>query len=535
MRTNLDNHNLLSGFAEAARYHKQRPALFINGKHFSYDTLAQVCSNISLTITELEPPSKNLVAILAHRSLTAYAGVLGILASGRGYVPLNPKFPIARTRKMLLESGSSVILVGQECLPQIRDLLSDLRVPLTVILPEVSDGNDLKSQFPDHCFFPANSLPSGPSTLSVPFTPDDAIAYLMFTSGSTGSPKGVPVSHRNARSYIEYITDRYDVHCEDRISQTFDLTFDLSVHDLFVTWERGACLYCVPDALGMAPAKFIRDQELTFWFSVPSVVGFLARLRLLRPGLFPTLRYSLFCGEALPEKSVLAWQCAAPNSAIENLYGPTEATIAITGYRWDPVLSPNLCRNGIVPIGWSFNGQNACVVKSDMRSAAPGEPGELLVSGPQVTAGYWKDPEKTREKYVQLPEGDGLTWYRTGDQVMKGEGGCLIYLGRIDDQVKIRGFRAELQEVDFVLREASNSEQAVSVAWPVHDGSADGVVAFVCGASDQDREAIMEHCRKSLPDYMVPREVYFIDEMPRNPNGKFDRRKLISWLERNAK
>ena len=529
-----EGHNLIGDFVNTARRHGSRPALYVEGEHFSYEALAQACSNIATTILERHRLRDELAAIFAHKSLTAYAGVLGILASGRGYVPLNPKFPIARTRKMLLQSGCSVVVVGQECVSQLEALLSDLPKALTVILPEVSDIGTLASQFGDHQFVPSALLSSGPAVPMVPPTDDAAIAYLLFTSGSTGDPKGVPVGHSNVLSYLEFISKRYGVHCEDRVSQTFDLTFDLSVHDMFVCWKAGACLCCVPEALGMAPARFIRDQQLTMWFSVPSVVSCMSRLRLLRPGLFPSLRCSLFCGEALPEKSVVAWQQSAPNSIIENLYGPTEATIAITFYRWLPSLSPSRCRNGIVPIGWPFDGQRVCIVDSHSRPVSRGETGELLLSGSQVTAGYWRDPEQTRKRYIRLADDEESIWYRTGDCVAELEDGCVVYFGRLDNQVKIRGFRAELQEVDFVLREVTKSDEVVSVAWPVRDGSADGIEAFVACASDRDRTEILNHCRASLPDYMIPREIHFVDELPRSANGKIDRRKLIAWLERSS-
>ena len=255
----------------------------------------------------------------------------------------------------------------------------------------------------------------------------------------------------------------------------------------------------------------------------------MSRLRLLRPGLFPSLRYSLFCGEALPGKFAVAWQAAAPNATLENLYGPTEATIAITAYRWDPELSPERWGKEITPIGWAFEGQGTCVVDENLEVVAPGQAGELLLGGSQLTAGYWKDGEKTRDRFVHLA--DGRRWYRTGDRVCEQDDGCLIYLGRVDDQVKVRGYRVELQEIDLALLEVCGSAQVVSVAWPVRDGSADGIVAFVSGDLERGADQIIQGCRDRLPDYMVPREVRFIDSLPRNANGKIDRRKLATSLD----
>jgi amino acid adenylation domain-containing protein len=352
---------------------------------------------------------------------------------------------------------------------------------------------------------------------------------LLFTSGSTGEPKGVAVSQQNVRSYVEYASERYQVNEHDRCSQSFDLSFDLSAHDMFVSWERGACLCVIPESSAMAPAKFIKDQQLTMWFSVPSVVGVMSKLGMLKPGVFPSLRCSLFCGEPLPISYAQAWATAAPNSIVENVYGPTETTIAITHYRWERTAPPE-CATGIVPIGWPFDGQRACVIDSERRPVPPGERGELCLAGSQVTAGYWNNPTKTAEQFVTLPEmGDGL-WYRTGDLARQDADGCFHYLGRIDHQVKIRGYRVELQEVEGALRGATGAEQVIAVAWPIRDGIADGIVAFMCGGRERDVRRILQACRETLPDYMIPSALHFVDELPLNIHAKVDRLALIQRL-----
>jgi len=185
--------------------------------------------------------------------------------------------------------------------------------------------------------------------------------------------------------------------------------------------------------------------------------------------------------------------------------------------------------NGIVPIGWPFAGQQCRV--ADHEGGQVSKTGELCLAGSQVTDGYWNNPEKTRCQFVRFPETRETLWYRTGDLVKRGENGCLYYLGRIDHQVKIRGYRVELQEIEVVLRKASQAEQVVAVPWPVVDGSADGVMAFVSGVSKIDELHILNRCREALPDYMVPRKIYWLEEIPLNDNGKMDRKKLAKLLE----
>jgi amino acid adenylation domain-containing protein len=412
-------------------------------------------------------------------------------------------------------------------------LLAGITSVLTVILPEVSELGNLAADFPQHRFIPSG-YPSG--NLDFPARREmdpTAPAYLLFTSGSTGEPKGVAISHSNVRSYVDFICDRYEVSEQDRFSQVFDLTFDLSVHDMFVCWERGACLFAVPDTSVMAPAKFIRDHQLTCWFSVPSTVGFLMKLKLLSPGSFPSLRLSLFCGEPLPSSYARAWQEAAPNSILENLYGPTESTIAISHYRWNGKTSPDQCLSGIVPIGLIFPEQRCRIVNSNGAAVSYGEIGELCLSGPQVASGYLDDPAKTSERFLRLPDAGEATWYRTGDMAKQDESGCLYYLGRTDQQVKIRGHRVELQEVEAALRKACGTELVVAIPRQSQEGGADAIIAFASGVEGFDEARVLAACAEMLPAYMVPRNVILREEFPLNFNGKIDRRILQSSLEAN--
>src|SRR5256886_9966354 len=320
--------NLASGFFESAERFPERPALAVGNENISYQSLREEVARMGAAIQSVGDHQSGVVALLAHRSKTAYAGVLGILAAGKGYAPLNPKFPLDRTLRMLTLSGSSILIAGAESSANLPNLLSTASGSLVVILPDCDVAPAWSKELPKHRFLPAGQMSSGRNLSFSPELASAAIAYLLFTSGSTGQPKGVAIHHSNVQPYVKYVSDRYSVNEEDRFSQMFDMTFDLSVHDMFVCWERGACLYSVPEKSVMAPAKFIKDHQLTMWFSVPSVVGFMSKMGMLKPGAFSSLRFSLFCGEPLPAAYASLWQEAAPQSVIENLYGPTETTIA---------------------------------------------------------------------------------------------------------------------------------------------------------------------------------------------------------------
>lgn len=532
LKNRMGNKNLIHSFIKSSERFPNRPALDVNNRIYTFKQLARVAGNIALSIDENQLTSESLVAVLGYRSIIAYAGVLGVLISGNGYVPLNPRFPSERTYNMFALAKCKALIVGKECFQELLTLLPKLDKPTTIILPDTHDTGDLSATFPQHRFIVPQNIVTNQVAPDIPDVDPISTAYLLFTSGSTGIPKGVPVSHENVTSYIEYTCERYDLDENDRFSQTFDMTFDLSVHDMFVCWEVGACLCCVPEGSVMAPAKFIRDKNITAWFSVPSVGMFMSKLKMLKPDSFPNLRYSLFCGESLPASLAERWQAAAPNSILENLYGPTEATIAITNYRWKKNDGFKRHINDIVPIGWIFRNQKSCIVDKDFNPVSTGESGELCLSGTQVTKGYLNNTEKTRSQYIKIPACDDEIWYRTGDLVKQDKDGCMHYLGRIDNQIKIRGYRIELQEIDAILRKAAKTDVVVSVAWPIKDGRAEGIVGFICNEDSFSDSEIISYCKKYLPEYMVPAKVCFIKDMPLNSNGKIDRLRLVEMLRR---
>jgi acyl-CoA synthetase (AMP-forming)/AMP-acid ligase II len=255
------------------------------------------------------------------------------------------------------------------------------------------------------------------------------------------------------------------------------------------------------------------------------------RRNTLKAGSMPSLRLSLFCGEPLPARSADGWLAAAPNSVIENLYGPTELTIACFLHRWDPAKSPAFCRNGIVPIGRPYDGLIAQLVGEDLKPVPDGEPGELCVAGPQTTPGYWRAPDLTAERFVELPinRHDSRRFYRTGDLAAILPGGEYVFIGRADQQIKVLGHRVELGEVEAALRKHPTVEHAVAFGWPLSAMAAESVIACVSG-NGIDTAAIIEGAKASLPPYIVPREIHIIQEMPLNANGKVDRRALKERL-----
>jgi amino acid adenylation domain-containing protein len=521
---------LWGGFVRSASEFPDRPAVSVDGKHLSYAELLESAQRVAATI-QRHGGGSGLSGVLAYRSATAFTGVLGSLLAGNSYVPLNRTFPTERTAAMFERAECDSIVVDPGSLPQLEKILDKAHKRLLVILPEIQDVRPFQEHWPKHSFAGYPDLAPA-QKWQEPEADPNGIAYLLFTSGSTGVPKGVMVSHRNVAAFLDYMVERYAITEEDRLSQMFDMTFDLSVFDMFVAWERGACVCCPSQKTLIKPGKFIQEAELTLWFSVPSVAVFMKQLGMLKAGQYPRLRWSLFCGEPLPVSSATAWLEAAPNSILENLYGPTELTIACTLYRWDASRSADEAELGIVPIGHPYPGMEVLVADEKLNEVAPGEEGELLMSGPQMSLGYWKDAEKTAAAFT-VPPGKTNAYYRTGDRVRRPAGDQpLTHLGRIDFQVKVQGHRVELGEIEAVVRRISGFDGVVAMGWPVTSSGYGGIEVFIeaegeASAQDGLRNAVATE----LPEYMAPRRFHFMSRLPRNVNDKFDRKAMLKLLQ----
>lgn len=519
--------NLVSAFVEACANDPGRPALFVDEHEYDYAGLATEARRIQVRLERELSEEARFVGILATRSISSFAGTLAALLAGRTYVPMHPRFPALRLARVAARSRPGAIVVGHEALETLEQLAAACDAPQCFVLPDGCDRASWQGRFPEHTFVSPASPEELPDGIDV--RPPARLAYLLFTSGSTGEPKGVGVTHANAATYVTTMQRRLGYEPDDRFSFNFDLTFDLSVHDLFCAWGAGASIWCPPEKVVMAPARHTRDRELTCWFSVPVTASRMRELRMLRAGVFPRLRISLFCGEPLPVEVAEAWQAAAPASLVENLYGPTEATIAITAHRFGPETAA-ASHAGIVPIGRPIGCERVQVTSPEGSPVAPGEPGELWLAGDQVTPGYFEDPERTAEQFVRSKEEPGVVWYRTGDRVYEGADGDLRFLSRLDHQVKIRGYRVELAEIEGVLRDASGVSNVVALAWPPGVEGADHVEAFLETDGSLDEERILERCRMELPSYMVPRSLHPQPKLPTNSNGKLDRPELARRL-----
>lgn len=517
---------LHSGFLRSVQRYPNNIALTIGNKQYNYVKLYTIAQRWAFVLRQSTKPLRR-VGIFAYRSEAAYIGVLASLLAGATFVPLNYTFPLQRTQAMIEQAELDAIIVDHQSYDQFLQLADSLpALPPCVLLPDC-----LHAPLLDTMIYTQAELAELPTDNEPVTVPPEAIAYLLFTSGSTGNPKGVPISHANVSHFLKVNQARYQITPADRLSQTFDQTFDLAIFDLFMAWNHGAAVCVIQPLQLLSPFRLIEAQGITVWFSVPSVAALLRKQKLLKPNSLPNLRLSLFCGEALPKATAEAWQLAAPNSIIDNLYGPTELTIACAVYRWNPQASPAECLNEVVPIGKLYPGLTALVVDANDNPVPTGTEGELCVAGPQTFQGYWHNPSLTEQRFLRSEQlnGEAICYYRTGDRVVCRTNGSMIYLGRSDQQIKVHGYRVELSEIEGALLLQPGVVAAVALGWPLENGTASGIVAFVIAPSMAVSD-LQQAVQPLLPSYMLPRTIYQLETMPLNANGKIDRLALARRL-----
>ncbi|MDJ0821578.1 MAG: amino acid adenylation domain-containing protein [Paracoccaceae bacterium] len=499
--------SLAARIARAAAQHADRPAITIGERSWSYDAFFGAAEELARRIRGLAGATQPVVGIYAGRDIASYVGIIATVLAGGTYVPLNARFPDARNRAIVDRSGLSLLVHADTATGRVLDMLGEGDGPQRLPLGAAEiDG---------HSFVDLAEPPVTPELTD--------IAYMMFTSGSTGTPKGVPISHGNLTAYLDAATQALQPSPEDVFSQTFDLTFDLSVHDLFIALSTGARLAVASDSDLKRPADYIRREAITQWFSVPSL-GYILRQTLgMGAGAFPTIRKALFCGEALARDLALDWVQAVPNGRVENWYGPTEATIACTRY----TVPGDMGREGTTPIGTALGRTRMLVVDDQGRALEEGQIGRLLIGGPQVAGGYLNAPDLTADRFVALPGRVGI-YYDTGD-LAEWRDGLLQFRGRSDDQVHIRGYRIELGEIETALSPLVDGANAVVLAWPPDCPNPTHTLAVV-ETTEPSPEVDLTNLAKDLASYMIPVNVLGLAPFPKNASGKVDRKAIAQTI-----
>jgi len=519
------NAHLVHQLLEAsATEQAERIAVYDGERTLTYAELERQSNRVAHLLIDLGLSPGDRVGLYLDKSLEAIVGIYGALKAGGAYVPLDPHAPPARLGYIAGDCGLRFLLTGVERAPAWSTLFEGgASLEAAVVLNTATEP----AAPPDVRVIPSAALESYP--ISAPAQPvvNLDLAYILYTSGSTGNPKGVMLSHLNALTFIEWAADLFAVGPQDRLSSHAPLHFDLSVFDLFAAAKGGAAVVLVPSRVSLFPlelATFIAESEISVWYSVPSALTALVLHGQLEATAFPRLRTVLFAGEVFPTKHLQRLTSLLPDARFYNLYGPTETNVC-TYYEVARLPEDATA----IPIGKAIEGVDVYPLDNDGKVVGVNDVGELCVRGPSVMQGYWGDPDRTTRAFNAPLPATGLLApaYRTGDLVRRDEDGNYWYLGRKDSQVKSRGYRIELGEIEVALNSHPAVAECAVVAVPDEEIT-NRIVAFVALRSPLDEHELVRYCAKRLPGYMIPEAVESRSELPKTSTGKIDRQSLAA-------
>ena len=501
-------------------------AIVSGSERMSYGALEEASNRLARTLIEAGCRKGDRVCFLMPKSPAALVVMLGVLKAGGTHVPLDPASPATRLKRIVTSAEPTLIIGAGPVAPLLEEILAgEKHVPVGWMDAQAPQSDEFRP-----CFTRLDVERASAGLVPRVGAPEDA-AHLLFTSGSTGIPKGVIITHANVTAFVEWALRHFGVEPGERFSGHTPLHFDLSTYDIFGAFAAGASLHFVPPELALLPhklARFIRESCLTQWFSVPGVLTHMAKSDVVEHGDFPSLRRVMWCGEVLPTPILIHWMQRLPRARFSNLYGPTEATIASSFY--DMPACPAAV-DAPIPIGAACDGEELLVLDENRQPVSDGTIGDLYIRGAGLSPGYWRDPEKTAAAFLPNPAREGDRIYRTGDLAHRGSDGLYYFVGRADTQIKSRGFRIELGEIETALNSLTDLREVAVVAIPV--GGFEGSLiccAYAPAATSQDVTPVT--LRKALarlvPSYMLPQRWMRYDSLPRNANGKIDRPALKS-------
>lgn len=472
---------------------------------FSYQTLRQWSDNLAQYLNQ-KISAKTPIVVFGELEFEMIASFLGAAKSGHAYIPIESNTPLERIQ-LILEVAQPAMIVSVLPWPE------DIELTIPIVTP-----TELAEIF---------TTEQGQADLQ-PVLVDDTF-YIIFTSGTTGVPKGVQISHKNLLSFTNWDLKDFGIESGMRFLSQAPYSFDLSVMSVYPALCSGGTLVPMEKAVINDFKKlfeFLPKLNLEVWVSTPSFMDICLMEKTFDGEHVPSLKIFQFCGEELTRKTVLELLSRFPNARIFNTYGPTEATVAMSQIE---VTTEVLAKYDRVPIGYVKEDAEVFIYDGD-QEAAEGSAGEIIIKGPNISKGYMHNPEKTAAVFFEI---DGTPAYRTGDAGRLQEDGLLLYEGRIDFQVKLHGFRIELEDIDHHLEKVSYVKQATVVPKYQNHKVQQLVAYVVANANDFEKayqltKAIKEELAEGVMEYMIPQKFVYVEQLPRTANGKIDRKRLIN-------
>jgi D-alanine--poly(phosphoribitol) ligase subunit 1 len=496
--------------------HLHSNALAGSGQEWTYQQLDRYSRAIARTLLQAGIERGDVVGIFNSKHFISYAAMLSCVRLGVIYTNIDSQAPVLRNLKILKTCQPRLLLADEPLQEELEKSISSQKIKLLQLNPDHFQALDDNFEL---------VLPA--LTWTTP-------AYIMFTSGSTGFPKGVTITHGGLLSFISWSVDYFEVTPNDRFAQLSPMYFDNSVFDFYTALFSGACLVPVPRETFKNPLQllsYVEEMRCTVWFSVPSLWIYILTMRALRRDALPDLRLTLFGGEGFPKSELKKlYDIFSDRVRFSNVYGPTEGTCICSAYDIAAVDFEDM--QTLAPLGKINPNFSYLIVDNQLSPVPVGEKGELLLLGPNLSSGYFNDSDRTKELFIQNPVNRSFSEraYKTGDLVYE-QNGLLWFSGRLDNQIKHMGYRIELEEIEAALHSLDVVQQAGVVYQRVRERYG-RIVAFVDGSEGIDEEQLIKQLRSILPAYMIPERIVFLESLPKNANGKVDRKALEGggWL-----